>query len=156
MKLSKYRKEKLLSGLVLFFRLGLGCLFIWSSLPKIRHPYNFLSSVYSYELVGPKLGMLTAMIIPWLELLLGIFLLTGIFVGGALLICAGLFTLFTFNFVFVLHRGLEIGCGCFSSSDQDTISYVTLIRSCIFLAICIAAYICWLIYCPENKHKLRT
>ena len=135
----KLGKEKLLSIFVLLIRLGLGCLFIWGSLPKIRHPYNFLSSVYSYELVGPKLGMLTAMVLPWLELLLGIFLLSGVCVGGALLICAGLFALFTFNFAFVLHQGLEISCGCFSSSEQDTISYATLIRSCIFLAICIQA-----------------
>ena len=75
---------------VVTMRLLLGGLFLCSALPKIRQPYDFLSSVYGYELVGPKLGLLVAVALPWMELLVGICRLGGIFVNGALLASAGL------------------------------------------------------------------
>ncbi len=84
-KFYKQHKLRLHSGFVLVARLALGCLFIYGSLPKIRQPYDFLSNVYGYELVGPKLGMLIAMVLPWLELFTGICLVGGIFISGALL-----------------------------------------------------------------------
>ncbi|MHC4739886.1 MAG: MauE/DoxX family redox-associated membrane protein [Planctomycetota bacterium] len=62
----------------------------------MRQPYDFLSSVYSYELVGPRLGMFVVMILPGLELLVGICLVGGIFIGGALLTSAAMAAMFTF------------------------------------------------------------
>lgn len=56
MRLSRPSKEQVLAGFALVVRLGLGVMFIASSLPKIRLPYAFLSDVYGYELVGPKMG----------------------------------------------------------------------------------------------------
>ncbi|MFC1738396.1 MauE/DoxX family redox-associated membrane protein [Planctomycetota bacterium] len=123
-------------------RLALGCLFIYSSLPKIRQPYDFLSSVYSYELVGPKLGMLIAMVLPLLELFTGICLVGGIFISGALLVSIAMATMFTFVITSVLYRGLEISCGCFGPSAKGMISYATLIRACIILLFSFIALIC--------------
>ena len=60
--------ESLLSAFLLMVRLGLGFMFILSSVPKIRQPYAFLGSVYGYELVGAKVGVLVAMVLPWVEL----------------------------------------------------------------------------------------
>ncbi|UCG49519.1 MAG: hypothetical protein JSU94_06995, partial [Phycisphaerales bacterium] len=51
------KKPRTLSAFIILVRLALGCLFIWSSLPKIRQPYDFLSSIYDYEIVGPRLGL---------------------------------------------------------------------------------------------------
>lgn len=125
----------------LVVRLALGCLFLWSSLPKIRQPYDFLSSVYNYELVGPKLGVLVAMVLPWLELLVGICLVGGIFISGALLASIGMAAMFTFVLAWSLYQDLEISCGCFSASGGELISYSTLIRACVILLFSIAAYI---------------
>jgi len=141
MKPKRLLPQQLFHGLTLLARFGLGCFFLWSSLPKIHQPYDFLSSVYNYELVGPKLGMLVAMVLPWLELLAGVCLVGGIFVSGALLTCIGMSAMFTFVIASALYRGLEISCGCFSSSDAGVISYWTLIRACVILLLSTAAYI---------------
>ncbi len=45
----------------------------------------FSFKLYGYELVGPKTGVFTAMTLPWLELLVGLSLVGGIFIMGALL-----------------------------------------------------------------------
>jgi len=151
MKVYRPTRQRLLYAFTLLIRLAIGCIFIASSLPKIRQPYDFLGSVYSYELIGPKLGMLTAMTLPWLELSVGICLVGGIFVGGALLASIGMATMFTFVLASALYRGLDISCGCFSSSNAEIISYSTLMRSCLILLFSTAAYICVVILRASMK-----
>ena len=141
MKFDKPTKHQLFSGFSLVVRLGLGCLFLWSSLPKIRQPYDFLSSVYNYEIVGPRLGVLVAMTLPWAELLVGVCLVGGIFVSGALLVSIAMAAMFIFVIASALYRGLAISCGCFSASGAGAIGYSTLIRACAILLFSIAAYI---------------
>ena len=141
-------RQRMLYAFTLVVRVGLGCLFLWSSLPKIRQPYDFLSNVYNYELVGPKLGMLMAMTLPWLELLVGICLVGGIFVSGALLASVGMAAMFTFVLASAFYRGLEISCGCFGAS-AEIISYSILIRVCLILLFSLAAYVSVVILQPS-------
>lgn len=117
-------------------------MFLWGSLPKIRQPYDFLSSVYSYELVGPKLGMFVAMTLPWLEVLVGICLIGGIFISGALLVSTAMAAMFTFVLGSALYHGLEITCGCFGASSTEIVNYSTLIRACVILLFSVVGYIC--------------
>jgi len=142
--------------LIFVVRLGIGCIFLWSSLPKIRQPYDFLSSVYNYELVGPKLGVLVAMTLPWLELLVGVCLVGGIFVSGALLASIGMSAMFTFVIASALYRGLEISCGCFSTSEIGVISYTTLIRTFMILLFSIAVYISVIVLPVEKQFSIRS
>ena len=134
-------RESILSAFVLVVRLGLGFMFIVSSMPKIRQPYVFLGSVYGYELVGPKLGVLVAMVLPWVELLAGVCLVGGVFVGGALLASIGMGAMFTFVLGYALWNHLDISCGCFSSSAAGKISYMTLIRAIVIMVVSAMAYI---------------
>ena len=141
-------------GLATVIPLGLGCLLVWSSLPKIRFPYEFLSSVYEYELLGPKLGMLTAMILPWVELLLGLCLIAGVFVSGAMLTCAGIMTMFVYVVASALNRGLTITCGCFGAYSKEFITYWTLTRTLLLLALSIVGYILLLFFSSTTKDRL--
>ena len=134
----------------LVVRLVLGCTFLYGSLHKIRQPYDFLSSVYNYELVGPKLGLLVAMVLPWAELLVGICLFGGIFISGALLVSIVMGAMFSFAIGSALYRGLNISCGCFSSSSVEQIGYTTLIRACMIMLLGIAAYISVITLRPQS------
>jgi len=142
-------------GFALVVRLGLGCMFLYSSLPKIRQPYDFLSNVYNFELVGPKLGMLIAMVLPWTELLVGVCLVGGIFVGGALLVSIAMGAMFSFVIASALYRGLNISCGCFSASSVEQIGYTTLIRALLIMIISAAAYLS-VVFLQPRKEKLFT
>jgi len=140
MRLVLPKKGHIVSGFVLVVRLALGFMFIMSSLPKIRQPYEFLSSVYNYELVGPKMGMLVAMALPWLELFVGVCLVAGVFVGGALLASMGIGILFTFVLGSAIYRQLDISCGCFGTAQAGKISYLTLIRAIVIALASLLAY----------------
>ncbi len=151
MRFGQWTLHRGISNVVVVVRIGLGCMFLWSSLPKIRQPYDFLSDVYNYELVGPKLGLLVAMTLPWMELLVGICLIGGVFVGGALLASAGMGAMFTFVIASALYRGLEISCGCFSTSSADQVSYLTLVRAAIILVTSLAAYLAVVFLGPQTE-----
>ena len=79
------------------------------------------------------------MILTWLELLVGICLVGGIFIGGALLVSAGMAAMFAFVLSSAIYRGLEISCGCFGAGT-DLIGYSTVIRAGIILLFSIVAY----------------
>jgi hypothetical protein len=149
MRLQRISRQTVLRGFVLVVRLALGAMFIASSLPKIRLPYAFLSDVYGYELVGPKLGVLVAMTLPWIELFVGICLVGGIFIGGALLASVAMGAMFTFVLASALYRHLDISCGCFSSA-AGKISYMTLIRAISITLFSAAAYAATILLAPRQ------
>jgi uncharacterized membrane protein YphA (DoxX/SURF4 family) len=93
-------------------RVVLGGIFVASGLAKLQQPYDFLSSVYSYGIVGPDLGYVAAFVLPWLEFVIGVCLLAGVIQEGALLVSAILLAIFTVAKFSAVHRDLQIGCGC--------------------------------------------
>ena len=140
----------MISGFVLVVRLGLGGMFIVGSLPKIRVPYAFLSNVYSYQLVGPKTGVVVAMALPWLELFTGVCLVAGVFVGGALLVSICMAVMFTFVVGSALYRQLDISCGCFSTSIASKIGYETLMRAIVITLLSAGAYVGTILPAPRQ------
>lgn len=108
---------------VLAARLILAGIFIYASLDKIAHPAAFAKDVYNYQILPDALINLTALVLPWLELFLGLCLLAGIWLPGAVLTVNGLMVVFLAALVFNLARGLDINCGCFSTgSDTPAMS----------------------------------
>jgi hypothetical protein len=95
-------------------RLAVGVAFIAASIPKIERPFDFLSIVYDYSLVGPTVGLFIAKTVPWLELMIGLCLVTRVLEDGAL-VCGGvLLLMFAIAQSVVLRRGSLVPCGCFS------------------------------------------
>jgi uncharacterized membrane protein YphA (DoxX/SURF4 family) len=102
------RIQRLLGGL-------LGVLMLWAAISKLANPTEFLGSIYAYEVPLPRpLLQITAIVLPWLELLCGLLLVAGLWVETALVLVTGLFALFVVATGQAWIRGLEIGCGCFS------------------------------------------
>ncbi|MCE5185287.1 MAG: hypothetical protein LLF76_04080 [Planctomycetaceae bacterium] len=143
----KINKHKMADLFFYGVQVAIGCMFLYSSLPKIRHPYDFLFSVYSYELAGPKLGMFAAMTLPWLEVLVGICLLGGVFVSGALLVSAGMGAMFTFVLGSAVYHHLDITCGCFGASSTEIIGTTTIVRAVLIALFSLLAYF-WIIIKP--------
>lgn len=97
------------------------------------------------ELAGPQLGILVAMLLPWIELFVGICLLGGFNVGGALLISAGMSVLFVYVLYSAIGRGLAISCGCLGDlTAQDTVDYTTVLRAGIMFIVSVVCYFGWL------------
>jgi uncharacterized membrane protein YphA (DoxX/SURF4 family) len=137
----------------LLLRIALGLLFIWSGAQKILLPHEFLVSVSAYEMLGPGLSLFVAAVLPWLELAIGILLVSGAFVAGALTITIALLAGFAGAVSIALYKGLSISCGCFTlASEPSPMSGWTLLRTLLVLAIAIGLFIRLPIF--PTKHLL--
>ena len=104
----------------LIARLILGAVFIYASIDKGIHPAAFAKAIYNYQILPDSLINLTAIVLPWLELILGLFLIIGLFREGSVCIVTALLVIFLGVMIFNLARGLDIHCGCFSTSTDGT------------------------------------
>ena len=113
----------------------LGIVFVASSIPKLSFPLEFLSSVYGYELVGPETGVLVAILLPWLELVVGMLLILDVFSFEAAALATVMLLVFLSAQGYAIMSGLNIGCGCFASSE--TIGSSTLLRTSALFTLAI-------------------
>lgn len=134
--LSRFRQDGFTLFIYHVFRWILGSIFIYASYDKILHPSDFAAAVYNYQILPDTLINLTALVMPWLELFLGILLILGVWMPGAILLANFLLMVFTGTLVFNLYRGLNINCGCFSTSlEQKTADIWTVARDASFMLL---------------------
>jgi uncharacterized membrane protein YphA (DoxX/SURF4 family) len=122
----------------LWFRLFLGALFLWASVEKIVNPEAFAKIIENYHILPSGLVNLTALLLPWTEAVCGILLITGFFVDGAALILNLLLVIFIIALISSLYRGLDITCGCFSTTlhpAKSNLFYWYLLRDLVILSI---------------------
>jgi putative oxidoreductase len=104
-------------------RLVLGGVFLVAGATKIPDPGGLAASIRSYELSLPEwIVSLSAHALPYLEVMLGLYLLAGLFTKVFAWATTGLTALFLLALLQGALRGLEIDCGCFGSSAGETSS----------------------------------
>jgi len=103
---------------VFICRLLLGTIFIYASIDKIINPAAFSDSIDNYHIIPSQLSNIAALIIPWIELFIGLCFIFGIFLDGACLISATLLIWFIFILSQALYRGIDVHCGCFDLSEK--------------------------------------
>jgi uncharacterized membrane protein YphA (DoxX/SURF4 family) len=108
-------------------RLIVGGVYIYASVDKIIHPDAFAKIVNNYHILPGVLVNIFALILPWLELVCGIALIAGTRVLGASAILAGLTLVFIVAVGINVARGVNIDCGCFSTSSQSRKLGLTLL-----------------------------
>ncbi len=120
---------------LLLSRLLLGVVFIIASIDKINTPEIFALNVEAYKLMPVFFVNLAALIIPWLELVCGIFLIGGYYVRPSSLLLSGLCVLFIIALTAALFRGLQIDCGCFGTEHNSPISWMRVIEDICLLVL---------------------
>ena len=119
-------------------RIVLGALFLWASIGKINDPGAFAKVIENYHILPAGLINLTALVLPWLEAVCGLLLIAGFFVDGAALIINLLMVIFMAALFSSYMRGIDISCGCFSTSLQSSgrsLFYWYLFRDLVILAM---------------------
>ena len=102
-------------NLPFIFRMILGVVFIYASYDKILNPAGFSDNIHNFHVTPAAVENLAALIIPWLELIVGVFLIFGVFLEGSTSITIGLLTFFIFILSQAVFRGIDVHCGCFKS-----------------------------------------
>ena len=114
------------------FRLFLGVSFIVASMSKIPHPAEFSENVAGFKMV-PFWGVnVTGIIMPWSELVCGLFLILGIRTRAAATIIGLLLVMFIVGLSVNLIKGTPINCGCFESVGEP-INWDIVVRDVVML-----------------------
>ncbi len=115
-----YRTERVLDVVGLLARLFLGVVLVWAGAAKVGRPLTSQRAVQAYEL--PFLSLDVAgwigLALPFLEIVLGILLVLGLFTRPAAIVSTLLMLAFIIGISQAWARGLTIDCGCFGGGGQ--------------------------------------
>ena len=134
---------------VFLSRCLLGAVFIVASLDKVTTPEAFASAVEAYRMLPLSVINLFALVVPWIELMCGLFLVTGVFTRASALLLSSLLMLFTSAIIIALLRNLSIDCGCFGSVHSTPIGWMKVLEDIgLFL---LGLHVFWF---PRSKFAL--
>ncbi|MBL0699535.1 MAG: hypothetical protein JJV92_01480 [Desulfosarcina sp.] len=77
-------------------------------------PAGFGRIIQNYRILPDVLINPVSVILPWLEALTEILLISGFFITGASMIITLMMLTFISAFLINIYRGIDVSCGCFS------------------------------------------
>lgn len=111
-------RERLFDVVGLVLRLFLGAVLIYAGATKIGHPLTSQRAVQAYELLPDGLANTIGLALPFLEVVLGVLLVLGLFTRLAAIAATVLMVIFVLGISQAWARGLTIDCGCFGGGGK--------------------------------------
>jgi len=121
----------------LLARFYLGGVFLYAAWGKVLDPYSFAVNIATYQVLPLELVNVSAVVLPWLELIAGVLLIAGVFTRAQALLVNGMLLVFIAAIASALYRELDLGtCGCFASEEAaEDLSMSTVWRDVAWLAV---------------------
>jgi len=138
--------------LALALRLYLGGLFIYASMYKIQYPAEFAEVIAGYQIVPYWLVNPMAVFMPWVELISGLLLVTGVRSKSAVVLIGAMLVMFILALLYVIVADIPIGCGCFTSLE-DEVSWKTVVRDLTWLFMAAHVFFFDGLFHLENRYS---
>ena len=136
--------------LAIVLRVLLGVVFLYAAYTKLRESWLiFAMSIDAYQLLPSWAVLTVARTLPWLELVLGLLLVTGRLMRYTAPALTVLLIAFYALMLRAYHGGGGIDCGCFGVGEA--VSVITLTRDGILLAS--ALILTFLTFNPEGLRR---
>lgn len=107
-------------------RLLLGVVMLYTGLVKVIDLDGFVRTVRDYRFPlfdVPPGDMIVGYSLPWLEVLLGVCLIVGVWKRASYLLLAGLLLSFIIPVGYAQYHGFKIECGCFGGIEAPISGY---------------------------------
>lgn len=104
------------SVVLLVLRAFLGGVLLYAAAVKLQDPQQFAFAIRAYQIIpddAKHLVTLGTFVVPWMELIVGVLLVIGLWGRAAAIVATGLMGLFVYAVWSVIARDLNITCGCF-------------------------------------------
>ena len=130
-------KFQFLKIVQLITRFILGGIFIYASIDKIAFPSDFMKAIQGYDILPFFLIKPVALILPWFELIFGIFLLVGLFIKESAFVLTSLMAVFLIALGIQATKGPVEDCGCFGNLSIFSSSniFVLFLRDLVFISL---------------------
>jgi uncharacterized membrane protein YphA (DoxX/SURF4 family) len=126
---------------VLILRVAVGGIFVWAGALKIGHADVFAAQITAFRIVPHALIAPLALLLPFFEIVLGGYLIAGLYTRVAAVIAAVGLAIFATAIGSAVARGLSLSCGCFGPGDKTVTSWPEVARDVAFAAV--AAFVAW-------------
>lgn len=115
---SRQRGEQVLDLIGLLARLFLGGVLIYAGAVKVGKPLTSERAVQAFEIFPMELAGWIGLVLPFVEIVLGVLLVLGLFTRPVAIISTLLMVAFIIGISQAWARGLTIDCGCFGGGGQ--------------------------------------
>jgi uncharacterized membrane protein YphA (DoxX/SURF4 family) len=121
-------RRRYLQIVLLIARITLGVLFLYAAYAKLHYAgawhlrdYDFLFAfgINSYEMLSPENSLLLARVLPWVEVALGLLLISGLALRWVGSFTTVLLIVFMYALARAAIKGLAINCGCFGNQSTS-------------------------------------
>lgn len=127
--------------LTLAMRLLLGIYFCYAAVDKILNIDQFAEIIYNYHFLPGWAINIMAVFMPMVEMVAGLALILGIWPRGATVVIGLMLVMFLIALTSAYIRGIDINCGCFSTSAKGKSSALNIIlRDIPLLLACIQIF----------------
>jgi uncharacterized membrane protein YphA (DoxX/SURF4 family) len=131
---------KFVNCIVLLVRLVLVAAFLLAAIPKIQDPVAFAISVESYRVHTGQAVLWVALVLPWLELVIGFGLLIPKMRRASSLLIMLLLFIFVGLHASAWIRGLDIDCGCYAIESVSSNYFLLISRNCALIIAAIFVF----------------
>lgn len=115
--------------IVLLARIIIGLMFVIVGVGKIAHPAEFADEIANYQILPNYLINLTAITVPWIELIAGILVIFGIKQKPSAAIILLMLIVFTSGVAVAMAKGLNIDCGCYSQIASQQVGIPKILEN---------------------------
>jgi uncharacterized membrane protein YphA (DoxX/SURF4 family) len=123
---------------VLLLRLALGAIFLVAGSAKIGHAAYFAAQIAGFRILPSVVIAPMALVLPFLEVMLGAYLVLGLFTRASAWIAALMLALFDLAIASAVVRGMAVNCGCFGPNDATVTTWAEVARDALLVLLAIA------------------
>jgi uncharacterized membrane protein YphA (DoxX/SURF4 family) len=126
-----------MNTVVLILRVVLGAIFLVAGGAKIGHAADFASQIAGFRILPTAVIAPMALVLPFLEVLLGAYLVLGLFTRASAWIAAVVLLVFDGAIASAVIRGMSVSCGCFGPQDKTVTTWGEVARDAIFVILAV-------------------
>lgn len=123
--------------ITLAVRLLIGSLFIVAGATKVGHFDDLAAAIAGFRILPEGLVGPLAVVLPFFEIGLGLYLAAGLFTRAAALISAAQLTLYAAAIASAVLRHIPANCGCFGPQDQATADWPHVFVDLALAGVCL-------------------
>jgi uncharacterized membrane protein YphA (DoxX/SURF4 family) len=128
-------RTALLGHVVLVLRLAIGAIFLVAGVSKVGHAAEFAAQIAGFQLLPQAVIAPMALVLPFLEILLGGYLVVGLFTRASAWVAVLLLALFDGAIASAVVRGMTVSCGCFGPNDKTVTTWGEVARDAVFVLL---------------------
>jgi uncharacterized membrane protein YphA (DoxX/SURF4 family) len=130
-------RDTVVNAAVLVLRVAIGAIFVVAGVSKVGHAPEFAAQIAGFRLLPQAVIAPMALVLPFLEILLGGYLIVGLFTRAAAWIAVLLFAAFDGAIASAVVRGMTVSCGCFGPNDKTVTTWTEVARDAVFVLLAV-------------------